>query len=212
LVGIVLSVAVHVAALYSRGIHTPPKPMQDIGQTVVQLTLLPSIASKASVPEPIPPEPQPEKPLEIPIEPQVEQAFQPSLPAEPIAKPEPLPEPEPTPMEVAETAAVNSQEQDASLAENKGVSADAQPFDAVKPIYSRISRRRGEEGTATLSIEVLASGKAGTVSVIHSSGYSRLDEAALKAARQTTFAPAKQFGRAIDSTTELAFTFRLTDD
>ena len=40
----------------------------------------------------------------------------------------------------------------------------------------------------------------------------RLDEAALKAAQNTQFTPAKQLGRNIDSTTELSFTFRLTDD
>ena len=90
--------------------------------------------------------------------------------------------------------------------------AEAQPFKAVKPTYPRISRRRGEEGTVTLFIEVLQTGRAGNISILQSSSHRRLDEAAVKAAQQTTFSPAKQFGRNIDSTTELSFTFTLTDD
>lgn len=201
LASIVLSIALHGAALYSHGIHTPPKPLLEQGRTVVRLTLIPSISSKgnpskgdihvAPASAPVPqasslPDPKPQTPtLNTPI------------PNTPIPN---------TP------APKNSPEQDASLIEEKGVTAEAQTFKAASPIYPRISRRRIEEGTVTLSIEVRANGQTGNISVTQSSGYRRLDEAALKAARKTTFTSAKQFGRDIDSTTELSFTFRLTDD
>ncbi|MCF7818435.1 MAG: energy transducer TonB [Kiritimatiellales bacterium] len=196
LIGIVLSIALHVAALYSKGIYTPPKPKMDQGKTVVHLTLMPSAASQAAAPES-----------------DVEQAFQPALPAEPVAAPEPEPQPQPEPPQTpSPTPQTSSPEQDATLTEDKGVTAEAQTLSSVRPTYPKISRRRGEEGTVVLSIEVLATGKAGQISIIQSRGYARLDDAALKAAQQTTFIPATQFGRNIATATELTFTFRLTDE
>jgi len=191
LIGIVVSVALHGAALYSKNIYTPPKPKMEQGRTVVQLTLLPSIASKGN--------PEPEIQISKPIQ------------HESVPEPTPLPKQPPTPNPKPQTT-TPSPEQDASLIEEKGVTAEAQTFKAVNPVYPRISRRRSEEGTVILSINVLANGTIDGVSMVESSGYHRLDDAALKAAQQTTFTPAKQLGRNIDSTTELSFTFRLTDD
>ena len=48
----VLSIAIHVAALYSKSMYTPPEPRLEAGRTVLQLTLLPSMASQAAVPAP----------------------------------------------------------------------------------------------------------------------------------------------------------------
>jgi protein TonB len=205
LTGIVLSLAIHGAAFYSKGLYSPPAPRHETGQTVVHLTLMPSLASQAAEPESAPsPEPQPEEPVTQPDE----------LPTQQAILPQPSPEPsvEPQSKSIPEETAVNSPEQDASLAEEKGVSAIAQTSKAIQPIYPRISRRRGESGTVTLAIEVLANGRAGQISMIQSSGYRRLDEAAVEAAEQTGFIPAKQFGRAVDSSLELSFTFELTDD
>ena len=203
LIGSVLSIAIHVGALYGKGIYTSPKPLAEQGRTVVRLTLMPSVASQAAAPEP-----QVEEPAEKPVERQVEQTALPVLPAIPAA--EALTTPEPN--TIVEGASVNSPEQEASLIEEKGVTAEAQTFKAVHPAYPRISQRRGEEGTTTLSINVLADGSVSDVLVVQSSGYRRLDKAAIEAARATTFTPAMQFGRNIDSTTELSFTFRLTND
>jgi len=200
--GLILSIALHGAALYSKGIYTPPEPLIDQGRTVVQLTLIPSILSNGNpstgdidvAPAPIPaPAPQTSS-LPVPS----------PLPEQPKAQ---SPEPKkPTP------PSTSSPDQDASLIEEKGVTTEAQPIEGISATYPRRSQRRGEEGTVTLSIDVSTSGKARNISVIQSSGYRRLDEAALKAAQKTRFTPAKQFGRDIDSTTELSFTFRLTDD
>lgn len=195
LIAIVLSLALHVAALYGKGSHTPPVPTLEQGRTVVHLTLVPSIASQAAAPE-LPAEPTPEP------EPQVEHPAVAGLPA----LPDPVPE-KPT-----ETATVDSPEQVASLQEDKGVISEAALSGAFRPAYPRISHRRGETGTVTLSIQVLSDGSVGNIALLQSSGHRRLDEAALKAARKTTFTPATQLGRRIDSTTELSFTFRLTDD
>jgi len=189
LAGSVLSIAIHVAALYSKSIYTPPEPQLASGRTVLQLTLLPSIANRAASPESATvPEPLP------------------------IPAPQPVVIPPSEPQPTAAEKSVDSTDRDASLVEDKGVISDARASSSIQPAYPRISRLRGEEGVVTLSIHVLASGKAERVDVIQSSGYRRLDEAACNAARKASFSPARQFGRTIDSTTELSITFRLTDD
>lgn len=198
-----VSVSIHVAALYCKGIYSPPAPLMEQGRTVVHLTLVPALPSQTAAPAP-----EPEEPMQRPNEPQAEQSPRSTIPEAAAFLSEPLPPAQ----AVAETASIESHDQDASLIEDKGVTAEAQPFKTVEPTYPRISRRRGEEGTVTLSIEVLQNGRTGNISILQSSNHRRLDEAALKAAQKTIFSPAKQFGRNIDSTTELSFTFALTDD
>ncbi len=199
LVGIVLSVAIHVAALYGKGIYTPPKPSLKQGRTVVQLTLLPSIASKGN--------PKPESLNPIPV------------PQAPTSQPEPtpvpqaprLPDPKPQTPTANTSSPKNSPDQDASLIEEKGVISEALPTEGISATYPRLSQRRGEEGTVLLSIEVLANGRAGKVQIKKTSGHRRLDEAAVKAARKTTYTPAKQFGRNVDSILIQPLTFELTN-
>lgn len=183
---VALSIAIHAALLYTRGLYTPPAPHFEPGRTVMKLTLTPSAPSRAAAPEPAAVQP-------VPV-PAVQPVVQ--------SRPEPR----------AEQQTVDAAEQDASLIEDKGVVTEASAASLRRPAYPRISRLRGEEGVVTLSIEVLASGKAGKVEVVQSSGYRRLDEAARKAALGSTYTPARLTGRAVDSVVELSFTFRLTDD
>jgi protein TonB len=211
--GALLSVSVHALALYAKGIHTPAQPQLETGRTVVHLTLAPSMANQAP-----PPRPEPQKRLEpTPVETVAEH--------EPVPVPTPQPKPEPVaprqPEPVEETIAepdpieepeqTESREQIASLQEDKGVITDAQPKSGIRATYPRTSQRRGEEGTVILAIEVLAGGQAGTVEVLESSGHKRLDEAAVKAAKQATYTPAKQFGRNIDSRLIQPLTYELED-
>ncbi|MDF7807025.1 TonB family protein [Pontiellaceae bacterium B12219] len=211
--GIILSIALHAVALYSRGIQTPAKPQLEAGRTVVQLTLLPSIEKKAAPPVSQPaPEPQPE--TEIEPEPQPETRPEPS-PApipEPIIDPIPQPNPENEPIQetTPEPAAEESAEQIASQVEDKGVQIEAAPVSGIRATYPRSSQKRGHQGTVTLSIQVLPNGKAGQVKVITSSGFSRLDDAAVKAAKEATYIPAQQFGRNVESELIQPVTFKLT--
>ncbi|MEN8261766.1 MAG: energy transducer TonB, partial [Pseudomonadota bacterium] len=103
-------------------------------------------------------------------------------------------------------------ERDASLIEEKGVITEAQASKTISPVYPRISRRRGEEGVVVISVQILANGKVDSIKIIKSSGYQRLDKAAQNAAWATLFTPAKRLGQNVDSSTELSFAFRLTDD
>ena len=210
--GVVLSIAVHATALYSRGIYTPAEPQLDAGRTVVKLTLIPSMASQAAPPEPIvepepvqEPQPEPEL-IVVPVAPIP--ASLPDPTPEPIVKKEVEPESEAIVDPIPEQ--VESKEQIGTIIEDKGVITDARPANGIVASYPRISQRRGEEGTVVLSIQVMQNGRAGKVSIIESSGSKRLDEAAIKAAKKSTYKPAEQFGRPIESTLIQPLTFKLT--
>ena len=210
--GVLISVAAHGWLLH-RELSAPaslPIPHLETGRTVVQLTLLPSPppavpAHETTLPsaEATPPVIIPEAaPLEaIPDEVPVERQEHP-VPEEPI-----LPQPETT-----ASAPDASAESVPNTEEQTGVYSDAFTTSAFRPEYPRVSRQRGEEGTVVLAVTVLSTGNAGNVEVLHSSGYRRLDRAAIEGARQTRFTAALEGDKPVDSVIELTFTFRLTHD
>ncbi len=59
----------------------------------------------------------------------------------------------------------------------------------VTPEYPLLSRRRGEEGTVALGLEVRPDGPVGPVTVLESSGHPALDAAAVAAVRRWRFDP-----------------------
>lgn len=80
-----------------------------------------------------------------------------------------------------------------------------------KPPYPRLARQRGEEGRVVLEIRVDARGRPSKVSVLYSSGYPRLDEAARKGLLRSRFRPARRGERAVEGRRVMAVTFRLED-
>ena len=79
------------------------------------------------------------------------------------------------------------------------------------PSYPALARRRGWEGTATLSLDVAADGSVSAVRVADSSGHRLLDESAEEAAWTWTFAPALRDGKPEASRVTMPVTYRLTD-
>ncbi|MEQ1814400.1 MAG: energy transducer TonB [Candidatus Nitrotoga sp.] len=69
---------------------------------------------------------------------------------------------------------------------------DADYLQNPTPVYPALSRRRHEEGKVLLLVRVTAKGEAEQVQVKLSSGFARLDEAALNTVRQWRFVPARQ--------------------
>lgn len=63
-----------------------------------------------------------------------------------------------------------------------------------QPLYPLESRRRGEEGTVLLRVDIRVDGKVGEVSVVTSSGSSLLDQAAIEAVQKWVFEPAQVNG------------------
>lgn len=78
------------------------------------------------------------------------------------------------------------------------------------PEYPAVSRRLGEEGRVILRVRVLASGEPGEVRLHKSSGFDRLDAAAVAAMKQFKFNPARtRWGRAVDSWVTLPIEYAL---
>jgi protein TonB len=81
----------------------------------------------------------------------------------------------------------------------------------AKPDYPELSKRRGENGTAIVSFVVGLSGRIENVRLQQSSGYPRLDEAALDAIHASACQPYKENGDAIRAAYSQPFVFGLTD-
>lgn len=70
-----------------------------------------------------------------------------------------------------------------------------------------ISRRLGEYGKVLLSVTVGVGGNAVRVQVLKSSGYARLDNAAVEGARKLRYKPATRAGQPVEWTYELPVTY-----
>ena len=82
----------------------------------------------------------------------------------------------------------------------------------VEPTYPRAARRAGHQGRVLIDAEILSSGRVGNATVLESSGYANLDEAALKAAEKSRFNPASREGIPIESSKQLVFRFVLEEN
>lgn len=77
--------------------------------------------------------------------------------------------------------------------------------------YPPVSKRLGEEGKALLKYSVQEDGSVTGVAVVKSSGYSRLDDAAVQCVQAWRYKPATQGGRAIAVSTQSMITYQLKD-
>ena len=145
-------------------------------------------------PEPPKPEPLPEKPAQVAPAPApapvVPSPPAPATPAAPVVPPAPAPAP---PKPVARTEVSIS----ASYAASNR-----------KPEYPKMSQRLNEQGTVVLTVLVKSDGSAGDVEVKSSTGFPRLDRAAMDAVRSWHFNPATVDGKPVDKTYEVPITFK----
>jgi protein TonB len=87
--------------------------------------------------------------------------------------------------------------------------ADMKVNKRVDPVYPAQSRRAGEQGTGVFRVLVDANGRPSEVSVLKSTGFPKLDEAAMTAIRRWVFNAAVQNGQAVQSWTRVQVQFRL---
>jgi periplasmic protein TonB len=197
-IGIVVSLTVHLALWGGAAFPArTPRAHFERGREAVALTLLPSVASAAAVPPPV------ADPAPPPREPE----------AAVVAAVEDPPRPEPgetvvDPVNVEQEVAAPALDQDGALTE-LGVEVPVRLAGGVQPAYPFLSRRRGEQGRVTVEVEVLADGRAGALRIVSSSGYPLLDEAALRALRETRFEPASRGGRPVRAAARWVIVFRL---
>jgi periplasmic protein TonB len=160
-----------------------------------------------------PPEPEPPKPVKPPVIPPIRPRVQPpprveapilTAPTEapsPIAAPAPPPEPPPVVEAAAPVAAAPI------ISEPPRFNADYLQNPA--PSYPGFSRRNGEQGKVILHVLVGADGRAKKVELRTSSGFDRLDNAALDTVAQWRFIPARQGDRAVEGWVLIPISFAL---
>ncbi|OYQ31996.1 hypothetical protein CHU93_03965 [Sandarakinorhabdus cyanobacteriorum] len=84
--------------------------------------------------------------------------------------------------------------------------------DAMQPPYPSASRALNEEGSVSLTVNIAADGRVSAVSLLRSSGFARLDKAALDfALRRWRFEPALDNGKPVASTRNFTIRFNLAD-
>jgi periplasmic protein TonB len=84
-------------------------------------------------------------------------------------------------------------------------------FPLTEPEYPAPDIRMGHEGTVWLTIEILPNGRVGAVRIDQTSGFARLDDAAVREARKWRMKPGTQDGIAIAMYKRVPVTFRLKD-
>jgi len=117
-------------------------------------------------------------------------------------------------------SAVNAGAAAASLAgaqgDNHGAGTRGQDSHARylgdKPAYPEESRRLGEQGRVMLRVVVGVDGQVREVILLRSSGFPRLDQAALTRLRRGPFSPALRAGKAVESVFNLGVPFSLQGD
>ncbi|VWC41407.1 TonB family protein [Burkholderia arboris] len=217
-VGVLAAHAIMLTAAWLHRNAPPPKSVEVQTITAQLITPAPIAQQVAaeSIPQPTPPKPTP-----------VKQKVQPK-PVPKVAKPTPQPvTPSPTPSPTPAPAAADPTPAPAAPApaapaatpaparETMQVSAPKNvptlQCNFVKPDYPSMSRRRGESGTAYVHFVVGVTGKIESIDLQKSSGYPRLDDAALDAMRSTTCRPYIENGQAIRAARTQPYSFGLTD-
>lgn len=148
-------------------------------------------------PKPKPqPKPQPKpKPKPVPPPPVVppppsENAIATPPPPEPVQQQAAPPPPAPSTPQAEEKDTLGAPVQPPRI--------DAKQRNNPAPAYPPLSKRRGEEGVVILELLITAEGRVSDLKVSQSSGFPRLDQAALDAVERWRYEPARRNGVAIE--------------
>lgn len=176
--------------------------------------------------EPPPPEPEPE------IEPEVEPEIEPEPEPEPVVekapepapkpkpKPKPKPQPKPQPVEQPKVEAAPSgatEGEQVTQAPTAGPAPDEPVFmtsveylgKPPAPKYPSDSLRRREQGRVLVMVQISPQGNVEKAWIDTSSGYRRLDNAALETARKARFKPAMRNGKAVTGQARIPYDFEV---
>jgi protein TonB len=204
LISLLFVTGIHVAVLAAVVMSKPETAPVEIVQPTIQGVIV--MAEPKAVPpppEPLPPPPPEKKPLPTP-----KPKPKPLPKAPPSERAVKAPEPEPTPPPPVETPAVETPAP-ATTPTIVPPRAEAGQRANPAPPYPTLSRRLREQGTVILDILIRADGKVGEIKLKTSSGFKRLDEAAITAVKRWRYDPATQGGKAIDYWYELPLEFNL---
>jgi protein TonB len=203
--GLLFVLVLHAAALWGLWQHRLiPAPQEAMTLFVNFIAPPPPTPPKAEAPN-RPPPPRP-KPVEKPQPRQIVAEAPVLAPADYVAPPPPpkpapvieAPAPPPAPAPALPVGPVDL----------GGELSVACP-ERTPPTYPAISRRFGEEGTVVLRVELDEHGLVSAARVATSSGFARLDEAALTAVRSWQCQPARRNGQPVRAVALQPFKFVL---
>lgn len=174
------------------------------------------------------PPPAPLEPVDEP-EPVITKAVAPPPPPPiPKEKPKPQPKPQPTKVPVAQSSPVTEAKTESVTEVSKAaaaatpmslpieqkplVRAEADYLNNPKPSYPRLSKRMGEQGEVRLRVLVAVDGRVASVQLSRSSGFERLDEAAMESVKQWRFKPATQGDETLETWVEVPVKFVLENE
>lgn len=197
--GLVFVLALHAGALYGLWQHRLLPSPQEAMTLFVNFIAPPAPEKKE---EPKPPQPPKPKPIEKPQPRQIVAETREVAPTDYVAPPPPeKPAPEPAiqapPMPLPPGPVALSSELSVACPER------------AAPAYPAQSRRLGESGVVVLRVELSETGNVALARVDRSSGYSRLDEAALSAVRSWRCTPATRNGHPVRAVALQPFNFIL---
>jgi protein TonB len=171
----------------------------------------------------LPPAPPP-----VVVPPPAPTVVAPPLPIQPVVKPDDFVIPPPKPvllpapalarvtpapakLHVAKQPAKTTtlRHQETSSAAKGAVQAQPDELQNQPPEYPEESRAAAEQGVVILRAHVTANGQAATVSILHSSGYFRLDQAARRAVEHWKFHPGLVAGIPAPSEADVPVRFTL---
>lgn len=204
--GLMFVLAVHGALLYFLFKQQLIPPPEQLATLIVNF--IPATRPKEeSKPEPPPPKPQPVK---KPQQSRQLVAEAPVLsPSEPVAPPSaPEPEPAPNPEPVVEAPRPQMPAGPITLSSELSVACP----ELHAPAYPSLSRRLGEEGKLVLRVELNELGRISVAQIINSSGFKRLDEAALAAVKTWRCTPPQRNGQPVRAIALQPFNFVLQGD
>jgi len=203
-------------------------PVPQVAKAEPQPEPQPPVEETPPPPEPeIEPEPEPEPEIEPEPEPEpppvIEKPPEPAPKPKPKPKPKPQPKPQPKPEIKPEPKPETPPAPPTGAVEGNQVNQAPRqgppPDEAIMlsqveylgqrpmPVYPMASKRMREEGRVVVLVEINTQGTVDKASVDSSSGFSRLDESALTAARKARFKPLMRNGVALPAKAKLPFDF-----
>ncbi len=213
-------VALHIAAGIAvlRLVDRPPVPAVAARELTVSLIAPPAapVAVPVAAPEPKPvPKPTPKPVVKHTVTPRPpivppSQVLATQAPSQTtVAAPPAAPTTPPAPSEAAADAAAAPSAAPSRASSGAPISVAHLTCDGDPPAYPMLSKRRGEAGTVIVAITVDTHGVVRSATLRQSSGFPRLDEAALEAARERSCQPYVENGTPVAATALLPFAFHL---
>lgn len=198
-IGLIIVLALHTVALYGLWQHRLiPSPLE-AATLFVNFIAPPALERKEEPKRPPPPKP---KPIEKPQPRQIVAEARVVAPTDYVAPPPPE---KPAPEPVIQAPAMPLPPGPVALSSELSVACP----ERSAPAYPAQSRRLGETGVVVLRVELSETGNVALARVDRSSGYSRLDDAALSAVRTWRCTPATRNGHPVRAVALQPFNFIL---